>query len=128
MAIKQINPRRRALLRAASVSAAGLGVGAPALAAANNDPWARAQGIIDKFRKPLSFPKRDFAITAYGAKACDAIQVSGFAAHHEPAQVSTPAPGATDCYAAIAAAIAACSKAGGGRAHCRRWARSRSRR
>ena len=118
MAVKQINPKRRSLLRAASVSAAGLAVGGQALAGAavaKNDPWARAQGIVDQFRKPLVFPKRDFLITAYGAEPCAAVMVTGYVADHEEGKVSTPAPGAKDCYAAIAAAIAACSAAGGGR-------------
>ncbi len=117
MTSKQFNPRRRAIVRGACVSAAGLGIGAPALAAAasSTDPWTRAQGIIGQFSKPLSFPKRDFPITAYGAEACQAVMVDGYLAHHETGKVSTPAPGATDCYAAIAAAIAACSAAGGGR-------------
>ncbi|MCC2956889.1 glycoside hydrolase family 28 protein [Massilia sp. IC2-477] len=118
MTTRHINPYRRSLLRAASVSAAALGVGGPALAAkapGKNDPWARAQGIIDQFKKPLSFPKRDFLITAYGAEPCEAIKVNGYVGHHQEGKVSTPAPGAKDCYAAIAAAIAACSAAGGGR-------------
>jgi len=120
MAVKQINPKRRSLLRAASASVAGLSVGAPALAAtgqasAIDQAWARAQGIVDQFRKPLVFPKRDFLITAYGAEPCAAVMVTGYVADHEEGKVSTPAPGAKDCYAAIAAAIAACSAAGGGR-------------
>ncbi|MBA4094903.1 MAG: endopolygalacturonase, partial [Candidatus Accumulibacter sp.] len=121
MSTRQINPQRRSLLRAASVSAAGLTVAGPALAAANSstsakdDPWARAQGIIDQFRKPLVFPKRDFVITAYGAEPCETIMVTGYVADHEEGKLSTPAPGARDCHAAIAAAIAACNAAGGGR-------------
>lgn len=118
MTTRHINPYRRSLLRAASASAAALGVGGPALAAkapGKNDPWARAQGIIDQFKKPLSFPKRDFLITAYGAEPCEAVMVTGYVGHHQEGKVSTPAPGAKDCYAAIAAAIAACSAAGGGR-------------
>ncbi len=120
MTTRHINPQRRSLLYAASASVAGLAVG-PALAAsggakvAQDDPWARAQNIIDGFRKPLVFPKRDFSITAYGAKPCEAVMVTGYVADHEEGKLSTPAPGAHDCYAAIAAAIAACSAAGGGR-------------
>ncbi|VXC46964.1 glycoside hydrolase family 28 protein [Massilia sp. 9I] len=118
MTTNPINSHRRSLLRAASASVAGLSVGGPALAAkapAKTDPWARAQSIINQFKKPLSFPKRDFVITSYGAESCEAINVSGYVAHHEEGKVSTPAPGAKDSYAAIAAAIAACSAAGGGR-------------
>ncbi len=119
MTTKHINPQRRSLLCAASASAAGLALSGPALAAkrpaAKGDPWARARSIADQFRKPLSFPKRDFNITAYGAKPCEAITVTGYVGHHQEGKVSTPTPGAADCYAAIAAAIAACSAAGGGR-------------
>ncbi|MEW6022132.1 MAG: glycoside hydrolase family 28 protein [Pseudomonadota bacterium] len=120
MTLTPNNPQRRTLLRAASASVAGLSVGAPALAAtgqasAIDQAWGRAQGIVDQFKMPLVFPKRDFDITGYGAKPCKTVMVAGYVAHHEMGQVSTPAPGAPDCYAAIAAAIAACSAAGGGR-------------
>jgi polygalacturonase len=120
MKLKQMNPQRRTLLRAASVSAAGLTMGACALpragdSAAAGDPWARAQRIVDQFKTPIAFRKQDFVITAYGAAPCRAIMVKGYVEHHEEGQVSTPAPGSPDCYAAIAAAIAACSAAGGGR-------------
>lgn len=124
MKSKQINPQRRSLLRAATVSAAGLGVAGCAAtgtrtgaagADATGDAWARAQGIIDQFRTPLAFRKQDFVITAYGAAPCKTVMVNGYVAHHEPGQVSTPAAGAPDCYMAIRDAIAACSAAGGGR-------------
>jgi len=110
------NPQRRALLRAASASVAGL-AGAPSLAApaGDADPWARARAIADRFARPLAFPQRDVVITAHGARPCQVVMVAGFTAHHETGQVSTPAPGAPDCYHAIAAAIGACSAAGGGR-------------
>lgn len=59
---------------------------------ASSDDWAQAARILARI-KPPQFPKRDFNITKYGAKA-------GIA---------------NDSSAAIASAIAACSKAGGGR-------------
>ena len=98
MKTRHINPQRRSLLYAASASVAGLAVG-PALAAsggakvAQDDPWARAQRIIDGFREPLAFPKRDFPITAYGAEPCEAVMVDGYVAHHQQGRLSTPAPG-----------------------------------
>lgn len=117
--IQQINARRRALLRAAPASVAGLGLGPQALAAPAADPidaaWARAGRIVDQFRTPLAFPQRDFVITAHGAKPCRTVMVDGYVGHHEPGKVSTPEAGAADCYPAISAAIAACSAAGGGR-------------
>ncbi|MDB5748857.1 MAG: endopolygalacturonase [Massilia sp.] len=121
MELKQMNPQRRSLLRAASVSAAGLTVGAGAVGcaststAAAGDAWGRAEGIIRQFSKPLAFRKQDFIITAYGATPCQARMVTGYVAHHEEGQVSAPVAGAPDCYAAIRDAIAACSAAGGGR-------------
>ena len=77
---------RRALL-AGTTAAAAL----PALAAhAATDPWAEAHAILKRIKPPL-IPKRDFPITKYGAKPD------------------------SDCTKAIADAIAAASKAGGGR-------------
>ena len=122
MTLKHINTQRRSLLTA-SLSAAGLGLGGCAVASKSGDApagpaadaWARARNIIVTFKTPLAFRKQDFLITAYGAAPCSTVKVTGYVAHHEPGQVSTPAPGAPDCYAAIAAAIAACSAAGGGR-------------
>ena len=112
-----VDLRRRALMHAAS--AAGLAFGAaPSMALAateEHDPWRRAAAIAERFRTPLVFRKQDFLITAHGAAPCKVVQVKGYVGHHEPGMVTTPAPGAHDCYAAIAAAIAACSKAGGGR-------------
>jgi len=54
--------------------------------------WAQLPEILRRIKPPV-FPKRDFAITRYGAVG----------------------DGKTDCSAAFAKAIAACNKAGGGR-------------
>jgi len=137
-----IDRRRRALLKGASTAAA-LAAGTPAMsaslaaagqlagsaaaqgspagaeyaAAASGDPWARAERIVAKFARPLSFPARDFVITAHGAKPCamtEAVPVAG--PHGTPAASQpVPAPGSPDSHPAIRAAIAAASKAGGGR-------------
>ncbi|MES2180286.1 MAG: glycoside hydrolase family 28 protein [Gemmatimonadota bacterium] len=56
------------------------------------DGWDRVPGILARIVAP-SFPARDFAVTAYGAKG----------------------DGTTDCSAAFKAAIGACNAAGGGR-------------
>ncbi|HEX8282803.1 MAG TPA: glycosyl hydrolase family 28 protein [Pyrinomonadaceae bacterium] len=57
-----------------------------------SDPWARVPEILKRIKPPV-FPKRDFAVTKYGAVA----------------------DGKTDCTEAFRKAIAACNKAGGGR-------------
>lgn len=59
-------------------------------APAAQDPWAAVPGILSRI-KPPQFPARDFMITKYGAKS------------------------GADASAAIAKAIDACSRAGGGR-------------
>ncbi len=84
-------------------------------AATESDPWAEAQAIIDRCSKPLSFRKQDFLITAYGAEPCKLAPVSAWAAFVEKATLDSAVPGSSDCYPAIAKAIAECHKAGGGR-------------
>jgi polygalacturonase len=64
---------------------------APAFAA-DEDPWARVPEILKRI-KPPAFPRRDFAVTKYGAKG----------------------DGRADNTAAFRKAVAACHKAGGGR-------------
>ncbi len=112
-----VNLQRRALMRAASAAglALGGGIAVPALAAAPRDPWKQAQAIADRFKRPLVFRNEDFVITAHGALPCKSVTVKGFTTHHDTGMVSTAAPDAPDCYPAIAAAIAACHAAGGGR-------------
>ncbi|MEO8102673.1 MAG: glycoside hydrolase family 28 protein [Betaproteobacteria bacterium] len=78
-------------------------------------PWEQAQAIIDRFAKPLSFRKQDFVITAHGAAPCKVVPVTAWISFIDQATISTPVPGSTDCHGAIANAIAACHKAGGGR-------------
>jgi len=116
MPAPKIDPRRRTLLQAAGC-ALGLGFGAmPAFAARTaGDPWQQAQEIIDRLSVPLRFRDEDFPITAFGARPCALVKATAYVSHEDQAPVDTPAPGAPDCYAAIAAAIAACNKAGGGR-------------
>ena len=111
------NLGRRALMR--GTSAAGMllaGAGCQTLGALNStDPWQRAQAIVDRFATPLAFRNEDFPITAYGAKPATLANVTGFVTDETRGQVASPAAGSPDCYGAIAAAIDACNKAGGGR-------------
>lgn len=60
--------------------------------ASGDDPWAAVPEILGRIQPPV-FPNRDFLVTAFGAKA----------------------GGTADCTEAFRKAIAACSKAGGGR-------------
>jgi polygalacturonase len=114
--------RRRQLLKgAAALGAAGAAGAAGAYSlplqalAQVPDPWARAQQIVDRFAKPLAFSTRDFVITRFGAKPCKVRQVEGFPTIEAKGPVTTPVPGSHDSHPAIKAAIAAASKAGGGR-------------
>ena len=59
---------------------------------ADADPWARVPEILKRIKPPV-FPKRDFAVTKYGARG----------------------DGRLDCTEAFRKAVAACNKAGGGR-------------
>jgi polygalacturonase len=119
------NARRRTLLQALSLTGLGLGGSAGAAgtppsgtaqpAAATGDPWLQAQAIVDRLQKPVSFRKADFPVTDFGAAPCAMTPVTAWISPEEQSTLQTPAVGATDCYAAFAAAIAACHQAGGGR-------------
>ena len=109
-----INQRRRTVLKGATASAM-LSAGFPALAQSEADPWARAERIAATFAKPLSFPTRDFIITAHDARPCKMGPVPTGGLATSPAATTMPVPGSPDSYPAIRAAIAAASKSGGGR-------------
>jgi polygalacturonase len=83
---------RRDFLRTVLFAGAGLAV-LPRFVEAEADPWKSIYPQIVSRIKPPVFPHRDFEITKYGAKA----------------------DGSIDSTTAIAAAIEACAKAGGGR-------------
>ena len=104
---------RRNFLQAAS--ATGLIIASGTGMAATTDPWKEADAIIGRFATPLKFRKEDFPITAFGAEPCQTRKTIAWYSFVEERTVNTPVAGARDCYAAIAAAIAACHKAGGGR-------------
>ncbi len=103
---------RRSLLKFAA--AGGTAIALPAQAGLSGDPWLVADAIVARLR-PLSFPKRDFVVTGFGAAPCATRKVKAWASHDDQAMLPTPADDARDCYAAIKAAIDACVAAGGGR-------------
>ncbi|MFC5459336.1 glycoside hydrolase family 28 protein [Massilia niabensis] len=103
--------QRRAFL--ACLGGAGLAL-TFAAAGARLDPWQRARDIARRCSRPLNFRKQDFPIGAFGAKPCRMVAATS-TWRKEQWAVQTPAPGSHDCYPAIAAAIAACHEAGGGR-------------
>jgi polygalacturonase len=85
--------RRRALATGGAVIGGGLAASMwPASAFAGTDPWSHADKIRRRVRAP-NFPHRDYKVTDFGAVG----------------------DGATDCTNAFAAAIAVCSRRGGGR-------------
>jgi polygalacturonase len=116
MHIKPGSAGRRRFIQTVAGSSLALAGGLPAsLLASPSDPWSQAQSIIDRFARPLAFRKEDFAITAFGVRPCELVTVEAWISFTDKARIGTPAPGAPDCHPAIAAAIAACHKAGGGR-------------
>ncbi len=109
---------RRQLLKLfnLSVGLGWAGLSSPSRAAPDvSDPWLRAQAIIDRVRKPLKFRDEDFPITRFGALRCTVSSIRAFVSHTEQGQMDAPQSNSPDCHAAIAAAIAACQQAGGGR-------------
>ena len=83
---------RREFIKILGLTAAGIAI-APGLALGQADPWrTEYQKILTRI-KPPKFPRRDFSILKYGAKAGAEV----------------------DCRDAINKAIDACSRAGGGR-------------
>ncbi len=89
--VRQMTTRREFLMSVA-VGAAGLAV-LPRFVLATDDPWSTLYSQIRARIKPPVFPKRDFLITKFGARA--------------GAKIDSTTP--------IANAIDACHKAGGGR-------------
>src|SRR5687767_4686050 len=83
---------RREFLRLAALGGVGIAAGCRTLGRGTGDAWDAVPGILARIRPP-AFPARDFVITAYGARA----------------------DGTTEATRAIAAAVAACAEAGGGR-------------
>jgi len=110
---------RRGFLQTAA--AAGLALSGPARAlaaakaAASPDPWREAAAIARKLANPVKFRKADYPVTDFGAAPCTLVPVKAWISFEEQDTLSTPAPGAHDCYAAFKSAIEQCHRDGGGR-------------
>ena len=85
-------------------------------------PWTAADQIAESLSgvSQLSFPNRDFDVTAYGAQPCTTVAFT--TPYTDPAKSpvsagsdQTPAAGSFDSRPAFLAASAACNAAGGGR-------------
>ncbi len=79
------------------------------------DPWQKAQDIVDRLAKPLKFRAADYRITEFGAVTCELKKVKSWISFEEQDNLSTPVASAKDIYPAIAQAIKTCHEAGGGR-------------
>jgi polygalacturonase len=104
---------RRGMLKLAAGASAALAM--PARAGVSGDPWLVADAIVNRLKRPMNFPKRDFVVTDFGAAPCATRKVKAWASHDDQEMLPTQAEDAKDCYAAFKAAIEACAAAGGGR-------------
>ena len=107
------NFSRRGMLKLAAGAGAALAL--PVRAGVSGDPWLVADAIVNRLKRPMNFPKRDFLVTDFAAAPCATRKVKAWASHDDQEMLPTQAEGAKDCYAAFKAAIDACAAAGGGR-------------
>ncbi|WP_395399733.1 glycoside hydrolase family 28 protein [Pseudoduganella sp. UC29_106] len=107
------NFSRRGMLKLAAGAGAALAL--PVRAGVSGDPWLVADAIVNRLKRPMNFPKRDFVVTEFGAAPCATRKVKAWASHDDQEMLPTQAENAKDCYAAFKAAIDACVAAGGGR-------------
>jgi polygalacturonase len=111
---------RRGFLRNATIAGLALTPGARAIAAvgkagAGADPWQQARDIARRLAMPVKFRKADYLVTDFGAEPCKLAPVQAWVSFEDQETLSTPAPGAKDCYPAFRNAIARCHGEGGGR-------------
>ena len=86
------------------------------------DPWRQAELIVNRLAWLGDTPERrwrelrQFYVTSFGATQCQVVVVPLiYTSSTTSASGLTPALGSPDNYAAFAAAVAACNRAGGGR-------------
>src|SRR6516165_3333184 len=119
---------RRGLLAGAVASCTLLerSASAPSYAAGSDvsigDPWRQAELIVNRLAWLGDTPERrwrelrQFYVTSFGATQCQVVVVPLiYTSSTTSASGLAPAPGSHDNYAAFAAAVAACNRAGGGR-------------
>ncbi|MFZ6768454.1 glycoside hydrolase family 28 protein [Undibacterium sp. Di26W] len=114
------SPRRdfmkKMSLTGLSLSAgAALPVGQALAAPLIEDPWLKAQAIVDRLSVPLKFRRADYRITDFGALPCELKTVKAWISFEAQDNLSTPVANSKDIYPSITEAIATCHKAGGGR-------------
>jgi polygalacturonase len=123
---QRISLTRRGLLAGAAASCELLGrstwAHAADLAVGTGDPWRQADLIVDRLAWLGDTPERRrrelsrFHVTAFGAAQCQLVEVPLiYTSSTTSAPGLAPALGSPDNYAAFAAAIAACNRAGGER-------------
>src|SRR6516162_8776953 len=119
---------RRGFLAGAAASCTLLerSASAPSYAAGSDsstgDPWRQAELIVDRLAWLGDTPERrrrelrQFYVTSFGAAQCQLAKVPLiYTSSTTSGSGLAPAPGSPDNYAAFAAAIAACHRAGGGK-------------
>src|SRR6516165_12404040 len=86
------------------------------------DPWRQAELIVKRLAWLGDTPERrrrelrQLYVTSFGATQCQLVEVPLiYTSSTTSAPGLAPAPGSPDNYAAFAAAVAACNRAGGGR-------------
>jgi polygalacturonase len=119
--IQSSQPARRSFMKKVSLTGLSVTTGSAlpvsqALAAITiDDPWKKAQDIVDRLSSPLKFRKADYRITDFGAVTCELKSVKAWISYEEQAAVQTPVANSRDIYPAITQAIKTCHEAGGGR-------------
>jgi polygalacturonase len=116
---------RRGFLRTSSLaslaglaltpSAQAIAAAAQAAAKVSSDPWREARAIARRLAMPVSFRKKDYLVTAFGAETCKLAPVKAWISFEDQQTLQTPAPGSKDCYPAFRDAIVRCHQEGGGR-------------
>jgi hypothetical protein len=93
-----------------------------AVAGSTGDPWPLADAIVNYLAWLGDTPERhrrelrQFYVTSFGAAQCQLVEVPLiYTSSTTSGSGLAPAPGSPNDYAAFAAAIAACNRAGGGK-------------